>query len=149
MEYIGQNLKDKDCVIVGIYNALRWLNRNISYKKVEYFARNYYKYTPEDGFTLGENLANFMKCWEITPTFMERLDLAESHILSGNAAVAIIRRKGEKLWHMIFLKPESDRTITVINNNCEWIDLVLDFRKKELEMVIWNIGNQKDYQKAA
>jgi hypothetical protein len=142
MEYIGFNLKNSDCVIVGICNALKWLKKKPKYSKVEDIARNYFEYDIDNGFYT-KSIQDFMKFWEIPYESMENAPIGEveSEILKGKAALAIIKRKNEDKWHMTFLKPKENRGIELVNCNSDWIELVQDFCKKEISLSIWTIGN--------
>lgn len=138
-EYISNNKKHGDCVIVGVYNTLSFLGRKVAYWKIEDIAMNYFEYTPTGGFPT-KNLESFFKFWEINAEIMQGVGQAEQTILNGNASVAIIKKSNANEWHFIFIKPGENRTVEVINDNRQWIDIVLEHGKKELALSMWNVG---------
>lgn len=137
--YIGNNKKLGDCVIVGVYNALAFLGRRVAYWKIEDVAINYFNYTPSTGFPT-ENLDDFFRFWEIDNELLDATGQVEKHILNGNCSVAIIKSSEKSSWHFIFLKPGENRTIEVINDYRQWVDIVLEHSRKELQVAIWNVG---------
>src|ERR1035437_7820358 len=145
MEYIGKNLKNSDCAIVGIYNALLWMGKKIKYEKIEDIARNYFDYQPENGFKI-VLLQDFITFWEIPSNSREGVPIfdTEKEILNGKGALAIFKRKGETTSHMIFLKANENRGIDILNSNIDWMDIVSDFLKKEVTVVIWTIDNTNE-----
>ena len=139
MEYIGKNLKNNDCVIVGIHNALLWLKKKVSYEKIEYFARNYYEYTPEAGFDCGF-LKDFMDCWYLPfNPYGGQIEDLEKQILEGNGALAILIPKNGGMNHMIFLKPNVN-SVEIVNSNLAWEEVVSSFKDRQVGLSVWTVG---------
>lgn len=139
MEYIGKNFKNSDCVIVGVFNALTFLKRRVKYWKIEDFARNYFDYDSDSGFPTC-NLSDFFKTWEIDAKLLDGVTQAEKSLLDGNGAIGLMRRKGESTYHLIFLKPDDNRGVQVLNVHDTWVELVLAHSQRHLELSIWSIG---------
>jgi len=139
MDYLNENQKTSDCAIVGVYNALIWLNKKVSYNKIEKIAKKYYKYSPKTGlkYRFLKDFTDYMNV-SIKPFNNATIQEVEKTILEGKAALAMITRKSDKVKHIVFLKP-NNRTIEVLNQNMSWIELVLGFKKQEIKLDIWSI----------
>src|ERR1035437_1268595 len=139
MDYIGNNLKSHDCSIVGACNALTWLGKDADYNEIEKIAKNKYRYSPKIGLKC-LFFKDFMSSIGISVNSLDNLPIqeAEKKILNGQAALAMVTRKGDDFKHIVFLK-SNGRNIEVFNLNMDWIDIVLDFSHKEIELSIWSV----------